>query len=129
MLKELCSKCGLPGKHSFPCQTVKLISHNNENYNLFWGGYKSSLVVGKVKLFKNNTTLYFSDFVINNQYRRQGFATKALKEINRIAKEKQCSKIKLLVLPENSPAISLYEKNGFDKTGMKSIYFVYEKSL
>jgi ribosomal protein S18 acetylase RimI-like enzyme len=126
----ICNKCGLPGEHNFPCQIVKLICRGDSNYDLFWGGYQSDLIVGEVNLCKSkNDDLYLSNFIILPKYRRQGFATRMLQEVVGIAKQKRCDKLRLLVSPENTVAISFYEKNGFQQTGKKFNYLVYERAL
>jgi ribosomal protein S18 acetylase RimI-like enzyme len=49
-------------------------------------------------------------------YRRKGIGEMLLKELLRILHEKQISRFVLEVLENNTPAIKLYEKYGFEKT-------------
>ena len=124
-----CERCGLPGIHDFPCQILKLIFRENNSYDFCWGGYKTLLAVGRVNLNKKDTAIYISDFIIFPPYRNHGFATRMIGDIVEIAKQKGSTKLKLLVLPDNIPAINLYEKNDFNHVGVKDKYYVYERNL
>jgi len=57
----------------------------------------------------------FWDLVVKKEYRHIGIGTSLIKNVEKFAKEKGCSAIKLDVNVENENAIKLYEKLGYKK--------------
>ena len=57
------------------------------------------------------------------EFRRQGVAGKLLDTLFLEAKNKNLEVLTLEVRASNTPAISLYEKNGFYKTGLRKGYY------
>ncbi len=63
-----------------------------------------------------------SVFVFPNA-RRKGVGEKLLSAVIDVAKEKKLDKIFLEVRETNAPAINLYQKAGFTKTGVRKKYY------
>ena len=61
---------------------------------------------------------FIYDIMIYEAYRRQGYATSALKVMEAKVRELGFYKISLHVFGHNSPAISLYEKIGYQPTNI-----------
>ena len=59
--------------------------------------------------------VYFGRFGVNLDYRRQGIATRALDHAKKLAQEQGAEYLRLFVVDENKPAITLYEKYGFQR--------------
>ena len=61
---------------------------------------------------------YISNVAVAEKARRQGIADTLLARLDTAAAEYRLSFISLEVRESNLPAIRLYEKNGYEKTGM-----------
>lgn len=61
---------------------------------------------------------YISNVAVAEKARRQGIADTLLAKLDTVAAEYALSFISLEVRESNLPAIRLYEKNGYEKTGM-----------
>ena len=61
---------------------------------------------------------YISNVAVAEKARRQGIADTLLARLDTVAAEYALSFISLEVRESNLPAIRLYEKNGYEKTGM-----------
>ncbi|MBN2501640.1 MAG: GNAT family N-acetyltransferase [Anaerolineales bacterium] len=66
----------------------------------------------------NTPEAFIYDIVIDETYRRQGYASSALEVMEAKVLELGIHKISLHVFGHNSPAISLYEKIGFQPTNI-----------
>ena len=69
-------------------------------------------LVGYMALRENNGKIYLADLQILEQYQNMGFGTKLLKKAKEIARAKGYESIHLKVF-KNSPALSLYLRNGY----------------
>lgn len=73
---------------------------------------------------KNNINFWeIFQIVIDEQYQRQGLASQLLKFIIAQAQQKQIQKIELEVRASNFSAITLYEKAGFIRVGIRKKYY------
>jgi ribosomal-protein-alanine acetyltransferase len=72
-----------------------------------------------------NNTLYGHIITINvaPTYRRKGIATKLLKEIEDIFKQKGITECHLEVREDNKAALKLYQNNGYQKIGRLEKYY------
>ena len=68
---------------------------------------------------------YISNVAVSPKHRRQGIADAMLTYLTEAARERDLSFLTLEVRRSNAPAIALYEKNGFEKVGIRKKY--YEK--
>lgn len=79
--------------------------------------------------WENNQSnaLYISRLGVNVNFLRKGIGSQAIKYAKEICNKKNAEYLRLTVVNDNMPAISLYIKNGFNKvTGM---YTEYSASL
>ncbi|MGB9609233.1 MAG: GNAT family N-acetyltransferase [Minisyncoccia bacterium] len=77
-------------------------------------------VIGHIALVKRKGSWYETQIVIGEkQYWGKGYGTKAIQLLLKKAKKLGISKIYLEVRPNNTRAITAYEKSGFVKIGIK----------
>ena len=60
---------------------------------------------------------------VKQEFQRQGLGRYMMEHLMSVAKEKQAATIYLEVRPTNTPAISLYEKMGFNQEGRRKNYY------
>ena len=58
------------------------------------------------------------DFLIHEKFRRKGYATQALKELEKFLKAMEIKQVSLHVFGHNHEAIALYQKAGYKVTNM-----------
>ena len=63
-------------------------------------------------------TAYVYDFIIHDEFRRRGYGTQALQALEIKVKELGINKISLHVFEHNHAARALYEKVGYEITGL-----------
>lgn len=84
---------------------------------------KGDAVAGYVGLHYFDISAAITNIAVHPDFRRQGIASKLLTSLFDFAKEKGIGQISLEVRVSNSPAISLYEKHGFEKAAVrKNLY-------
>ncbi len=66
---------------------------------------------------------YIANVAVNPDYRRKKIASALLEKATKNAKEKDCAFITLEVRKSNAPAISLYEKFGFEVCGERKNFY------
>ena len=66
---------------------------------------------------------YITNVAVFPEYRRLGVAKALLKEINRLAEEKELSFVSLEVRASNQPAINLYSSFGYIKEGERKNFY------
>lgn len=66
---------------------------------------------------RNGKAMYIDRLGVNVNFLRQGVGGAALKSAMELAKQKEASCLRLFVVDRNKPAISLYEKSGFQRAG------------
>ena len=57
------------------------------------------------------------------EYRRQGIAKQLIEEMLRLSAEKGCQVCELEVNTENTPAVELYKKCGFEVAGIRKNFY------
>jgi [ribosomal protein S18]-alanine N-acetyltransferase len=71
----------------------------------------------------NSRKLRIYSIAVHPDSRGKGLAHKLIEKAISFAKENKCSQLHLEVRKDNQPAISLYEKEGFRNTGLKSRFY------
>ena len=77
--------------------------------------------------FNNNDTGFITSVITIPNYQGRGIAQQLLQNCFSYAKKSNFKKIELEVFKHNTPAISLYKKNGFSITGENENQFKMEK--
>ena len=73
-----------------------------------------------------NTVLdegYITNVAVSGRFRRMGIADRLISRLDECMGEKNLSFISLEVRASNSPAISLYEKNGYKSLGKRKDFY------
>lgn len=79
----------------------------------FWGGLWRGLALKLLSRDTDNTRFLMDGICVNRQYRGQGVGTLLLDEINKEAKRRGYSQVRLDVIDTNHRAKRLYERCGF----------------
>lgn len=66
---------------------------------------------------------YIGNVAVRPLYRRKGIADALLENLDRLAREKEISFLTLEVRASNLPAVSLYEKHGYTRVGVRPAYY------
>lgn len=81
-------------------------------------------IAGTVSLLKaEENNIYIASMAVKPEYHGKGVGSMLLKEIDKIASEKQCSKSILETSAPLTDAIRLYEKFGYKRTGRTTDYY------
>ena len=72
----------------------------------------------EIMLKDNLPTIFISDIEIKPRYRRQGYAESTFKAIEQFANQQNINRICLHVFRQNTAAQALYQKLGFQVTGL-----------
>ncbi len=95
--------------------TIALVAKANDDI--------AGFIIAQVEI-ENNTIVwtYYHDKCCAT-FRRKGIASKMLQEIEIILKQKGISECHLEVREDNSAALKLYQKNGYQKMGRLEKYY------
>lgn len=94
----------------------------NDN-SLYFVAKNEKEVLGFVGIINNIDFVEISNIVVRKDLRNKGIGNKLLEKIIEIAKEMKKEKILLEVNEKNEGAIKLYEKNNFEKDGIRKNYY------
>jgi ribosomal-protein-alanine acetyltransferase len=95
--------------------TISLIAKGN--------GEAIGFVIGMIHFERNATIGHILTIDVSPTYRQRGIATKLLVEIERIFKKKEIQTCSLEVREDNSAALSLYQKLGYERIGKLKNYY------
>lgn len=88
-----------------------------------WVICRGEVILG-FAVVKNNLDLWeIMQIMIDQNEQRQGLATQLLQFVITQAKKWGTTKLQLEVRQSNTPAIRLYQKNGFQKVGLRKKYY------
>jgi ribosomal-protein-alanine N-acetyltransferase len=90
----------------------------NEKEGTFAGYIGFSVVLDEV---------HIANVAVKKEYRRKGVADMLLESLEKTAGEKNCKVLMLEVRKSNTPAIKLYEKHGYIKSGERKGFYTNPK--
>lgn len=90
---------------------------------LFFVGVKGEKLLGYVGISIILDEGYITNIAVFPEYRKKGVALALLNAVFSVAEQKNLSFVSLEVRESNTAAISLYEKTGFKKAGMRKDFY------
>ncbi len=93
------------------------------NYVFFVAAFLDETVAGYVGAYLAADELSITNVAVTDSYRRCGAANQLMKALDAFAKEKNLYGITLEVRVSNNAAIALYEKNGYEKSGIRKEFY------
>ena len=103
----------------------QLLKENNYGLALFKENLMISFVLGDIISIEKIIEYEILLIYVNFNYRKQGYASKLLNEIQVVLRSSILNKIYLEVSADNVSAIKLYNKNKFIKIGVRKNYYMY----
>ncbi len=96
-----------------------------KNRDITWprGAYEEWKLVGYLFLWFIVDECHVANIAVHPDFRRRGVGWTLLEECIRLATQKKSVKITLEVRTSNRGAISLYDKFGFQKVGIRKNYY------
>jgi len=88
-----------------------------------WGLIKDKQLIGYALLSIAVEEAHILNICISPSLQKMGYATKFVKELFNIAREKQAANIFLEVRPTNEAAVKLYGRLGFKEIGRRKGYY------
>ena len=111
-------------KMSYPFNFKKWVTLNYAEQEIH------SFVIGNLMIIPDTKRTHALHIFIDPEYRQQGLAKKMVRHLESLGRSKKMKVMTLRVMPKNKPAIKLYEKLGFEKTGSsKRKSLLFEKIL
>lgn len=107
--------------HPWSAKSIKILLEDEKSVAFI--ALVENKVIGYCGL---NTVLdegYITNVAVLEKYRRQGTGQTLVKALCTYAEESSLAFLTLEVRKSNFPAISLYEKNGFEKVGERKDYY------
>lgn len=103
--------------------TEEGIEEELHNPNAHFLCAKAEEILGYIGVQEICGEAYITNIAVFSKFRRNGIARELLKAACRGANKRKCEFITLEVRESNSPAISLYESEGFERVGMRKAFY------
>ena len=92
-------------------------------YSYLIGYYQDDKLVGYTCVRAMYEEAQVCNVAVLPEYRRQGIAKQLIEEMLRLSAEKGCQDCELEVNTENTPAVELYKKCGFEVAGIRKNFY------
>ena len=103
--------------------SVSMFRNELENNTCYLGAFCDGVLVAYGGMWLVADEGQITNIVVMESHRRKRIGDKILKELERFAKEEGATVLNLEVRESNQGAISLYEKNGFVRDGLRKNYY------
>ena len=100
-----------------------LESELKNNNSLYFVAKNKNEILGFIGIIKNFDFVEVLNIVVKKDFRNKGIGNKLLQKIIEVVKEMEMQEIYLEVNEKNENAIKLYEKNNFEKIGVRKKYY------
>ena len=110
-----------------PLEETQIRSLLGDEKNIFLAAREGGLLTGSVWVQTVLDEGYIGNVAVRPAYRRRGLADALLHALERLGRERGLSFLTLEVRAGNSPAIALYEKNGYARVGRRPGYYDHPK--
>ena len=88
---------------------------------------KEAQITGYIGLYISFDECNITNVAVSLEYRKKGYGEALVTTAQKLAKDKNVEKMFLEVRVSNHPAISLYEKLGFEKIGIRKNFYEYPR--
>ena len=92
-------------------------------YSYLIGYYQDDKLVGYTCVRAMYEEAQVCNVAVLPEYRRQGIAKQLIEEMLRLSAEKGCQVCEVEVNTENTPAVELYKKCGFEVAGIRKNFY------
>ena len=118
-LVKLENKC-----FSDPWSASMFLGDLKSEHTYYFGAYnKKDELIGYIGMWNVGDTSEITNIAVHPDYRRKGIATKLVNELETLCLDIDILYINLEVRESNCKAISLYNKLGFEKVGLRKNYY------
>lgn len=118
-LVKLENKC-----FSDPWSPSMFLGDLKSEHTYYFGAYnKKDELIGYIGMWNVGDTSEITNIAVHPDYRRKGIATKLVNELETLCLDIDILYINLEVRESNCKAISLYNKLGFEKVGLRKNYY------
>ncbi|WP_282081072.1 GNAT family N-acetyltransferase [Aquimarina algiphila] len=125
-----------------PLERIEWLEEGIRNKEFYFIKNTDSTTIGMVRILKEDLlywgkqkekSLYIHSLVVKDKYGGKGVGKSILEQIKNEAKKSNCKYLRLDADSNNSKLCSYYEKQGFDKVGVKELPLstnnLYQKEL
>ena len=110
-----------------PLEETQIRSLLGDEKNIFLAAREGGLLTGSVWVQTVLDEGYIGNVAVRPAFRRRGLADALLQALQALGREKELSFLTLEVRAGNTPAIALYEKNGYVRVGRRPGYYDHPK--
>ena len=108
---------------SHPWTLANIESEIEKDSGIFVGAFFDDQMVGYASLYYVERTGFMNNVAVHPQFRQLGIGGTLMKELERLALEKDLVIITLEVRSKNKPAIAMYKKLGYQKKGTRKFFY------
>lgn len=113
---------------STPVTAQQILSQiENDRYSILCAKGKNGLLLAYAGMYDVLDEGYITDIAVEPSFRRKHLADALLTKMFEIARLRKLSFLTLEVRESNTPAVALYEKNGFVRNGLRKNYYQYPR--
>ena len=117
-LAEIDAEC-----FAHPLEKKQIEALLQDRNTCFLAARKGEILTGSVWLQTVLDEGYIGNVAVRPAYRRRGIGDALLEALDCLAEEKELSFLTLEVRASNLPAVSLYEKHGYVRAGLRPAYY------
>ena len=110
-----------------PLEEKQIVSLLLGGRTLFLAAREGELLTGSVWVQTVLDEGYIGNVAVRPAFRRRGIADALLQALQALGREKELAFLTLEVRAGNTPAIALYEKNGYVRVGRRPGYYDHPK--
>ena len=110
-----------------PLEEKQIISLLADGRTVFLAAREGEILTGSVWVQTVLDEGYIGNVAVRPAFRRRGLADALLQALQALGREKELAFLTLEVRAGNTPAIALYEKNGYVRVGRRPGYYDHPK--
>lgn len=110
-----------------PLEEKQIVSLLGDGRTLFLAAREGEILTGSVWVQTVLDEGYIGNVAVRPAFRRRGLADALLQALQALGREKELAFLTLEVRAGNTPAIAVYEKNGYVRVGRRPGYYDHPK--